>query len=92
MSEASILAAIRNLSSQGFVRMLTLSSGEERILLVPELMNNLAASIVLEMRRNPRGLASKKAACSTTATVFANWKSFRKPIRNCCLTELSRPF
>jgi hypothetical protein len=58
VSEASILAAIRNLSSQGFVRMLTLSSGEKRILLVPELMNNLAASMVLEARRNPRGLGA----------------------------------
>ncbi|MEJ7591754.1 MAG: TIR domain-containing protein [Planctomycetaceae bacterium] len=58
VSEKSILAAIRNLSSQGFVRMLTLSSGEERILLVPELMNNLAASMVLEARRNPRGLGA----------------------------------
>ena len=58
VGEESILAAIRNLSSQGFVRMLTLSSGEERILLVPELMNNLAASMVLEARRNPRGLGA----------------------------------
>lgn len=58
VGEIQILAAIRNLSSQGFVRMLTLSSGEERILLVPELMNNLAASIVLEARRNPRGLGA----------------------------------
>ena len=58
VGEESILAAIRNLSSQGFVRMLTLSSGEERILLVPELMNNLAASMVLEARRNPKGLGA----------------------------------
>ena len=58
IGEIPILAAIRNLSSQGFVRMLTLSSGEERILLVPELMNNLAASMVLEARRNPRGLGA----------------------------------
>jgi len=58
VGEIPILAAIRNLSSQGFVRMLTLSSGEERILLVPELMNNLAASMVLEARRNPRGLGA----------------------------------
>ena len=57
-SEMKILSAVRNLSSQGFVRMLTLSSGEERILLVPELMNNLAASMVLEARRNPRGLGA----------------------------------
>lgn len=57
-TEAQLLTAVRHLSSQGFVRMLTLSSGEERILLVPELLNNLAASIVLEARRNPRGLGA----------------------------------
>jgi TIR domain len=34
------------------------SKGEERILLVPELLNNLAASFVLEARRNPKGLGS----------------------------------
>ena len=32
--------------------------GEERILLAPELLNNLAASFVLEARRNPKGLGS----------------------------------
>jgi WD40 repeat protein/GTPase SAR1 family protein len=58
LNETTVLAAVGNLSSQGFVRMLTLSSGEERILLVPELMNNLAASMVLEARRNPRGLGA----------------------------------
>jgi WD40 repeat protein len=58
MTDAQLLTAVRHLSSQGFVRMLTLSTGEERILLVPELMNNLAASMVLEARRNPRGLGA----------------------------------
>lgn len=58
LTETQVLTAVKNLGSQGFVRMLTLSSGEERILLVPELMNNLAASMVLEARRNPRGLGA----------------------------------
>lgn len=58
LTDSQVLTAVRNLSSQGFVRLLTLSSGEERILLVPELMNNLAASMVLEARRNPRGLGA----------------------------------
>ncbi|MBI1314204.1 TIR domain-containing protein [bacterium] len=57
-TDSQLLTAVRHLSSQGFVRMLTLSSGEERILLVPELLNNLAASMVLEARRNPRGLGA----------------------------------
>jgi small GTP-binding protein len=58
VSEVQVLTAVRHLSSQGFVRLVTLSSGEERILLVPELLNNLAASIVLEARRNERGLGA----------------------------------
>jgi small GTP-binding protein len=57
-SDAQLLTVVRHLSTQGFVRMVTLSSGEERILMVPELLNNLAASIVLEARRNARGLGA----------------------------------
>jgi hypothetical protein len=38
------------------VTRLRTSKGEIRILLVPELLNNLAASCVLEARRNPKGL------------------------------------
>src|SRR5262249_18408435 len=34
------------------------SFGRERILLTPELINDLAASFVLEARRNPKGLGS----------------------------------
>ncbi len=35
---------------------LTTSNGEPRILLAPELLNNLAASLVLEARKNEKGL------------------------------------
>ena len=73
VSEVSILQAVRNLSSQGFVRLLRLASGEERILLVPELMNNLAASIVLEARRNPRGLGAVEES-----RLFDNSYQFRE--------------
>src|SRR5205823_12752648 len=41
-----------------YVKRLRTSKGEERILLAPELLNNLAASFVLEARRNPKGLGS----------------------------------
>ena len=58
MTDTQLLTAVKNLSSQGYVRTLMLSSGEERILLAPELMNNLAASMVLESRRNSRGLGA----------------------------------
>ena len=47
-----------HLGRNGFVRLLTTSQGEERLLLDPTLVNNLAASFILEARRNPRGLGA----------------------------------
>ena len=56
--DAEMMTAVRHLSNYGYVRVLRTSKGEERILLAPELLNNLAASFVLEARRNPKGLGS----------------------------------
>ena len=53
-SDAEMLTAVGHLSNHGYVSRLTTSSGETRILLAPELLNNVAASIVLQARRNPR--------------------------------------
>jgi len=53
-----MLAAVGHLANHGYVTRLRTSKGEERILLAPELLNNVAASIVLEARRNPKGLGS----------------------------------
>lgn len=53
-----LLAAVRNLATHGYVAMLRTSKGESLVLLIPELLNNLAASLVLEARRNLRGLGS----------------------------------
>lgn len=50
--------ALLHLSNHGYVGLLRGSSGERRVLLIPELLNNLAASVILEARRNPRGLGS----------------------------------
>jgi WD40 repeat protein len=57
-TDAEMMTAARHLSNYGYVRVLRTSTGEERVLLVPELLNNLAASFVLEARRNPKGLGS----------------------------------
>jgi WD40 repeat protein len=57
-SDAQMLTAVGHLSNHGYVTRLFTSSGEIRILLVPELLNNVASSIVLEARRNQRGLGS----------------------------------
>jgi hypothetical protein len=46
------------LANHGYVTPLLTAHGDRRVLLVPELLNNLAASIVNEARRNDRGLGS----------------------------------
>jgi GTPase SAR1 family protein len=57
-TDAEMMTAVGHLANYGYVRVLRTSKGEERILLTPELLNNLAASFVLEARRNLRGLGS----------------------------------
>jgi hypothetical protein len=57
-TNAEMLAAVGHLVNHGYVALLRTSRGESRILLAPELLNNVAASIVLEARRNPKGLGS----------------------------------
>ncbi len=53
-----MLTAVGHLATHGYVTRLKTSQGEPRILLAPELLNNLAASFVLEARRNQKGLGS----------------------------------
>jgi small GTP-binding protein len=53
-----LLSAVGHLATHGYVAILRSSQGETQILLIPELLNNLAASIILEARRNLRGLGS----------------------------------
>lgn len=55
---AEMMTAVGHLANYGYVRVLRTSKGQERILLLPELLNNLAASFVLEARRNQKGLGS----------------------------------
>lgn len=57
-TDAEMLTAVGHLENYGWIRRLRTSKGERRILLVPELLNNLASSFVLEARRNPKGLGS----------------------------------
>ncbi|HEV7921331.1 MAG TPA: TIR domain-containing protein [Thermoanaerobaculia bacterium] len=53
-----VATAARHLANHGYVRELRGSHGDEWILLAPQLLHNLAASIVLEARRNPKGLGA----------------------------------
>ena len=57
-TDAEMLTAVGHLETHGYVNRLRTSRGETRILLAPELVNNLAASFILEARRNPKGLGS----------------------------------
>jgi WD40 repeat protein len=57
-TDAEMLGAARHLVNHGYLALLQTSRGESRVLLAPELLNNVAASIVLEARRNPKGLGS----------------------------------
>jgi len=57
-SDAEMLTAVGHLANHGYVTQLKTSRGEQRILLAPELLNNLASSFVLVARRNQKGLGS----------------------------------
>jgi small GTP-binding protein len=57
-SDDEMLTAIGHLENYGYVKRLRTSKAEKRVLLTPELLNNLASSFVLEARRNPKGLGS----------------------------------
>ncbi|MGB9939628.1 GTP-binding protein [Methanosarcina sp.] len=57
-SDGEMRTAVGHLENHGYVKWLKTSKGESRILLAPELLNNLAASFVLEARRNQEGLGS----------------------------------
>jgi GTPase SAR1 family protein len=57
-SDDEMLSAVGHLSNHGYVTRLRTSKGATLVLLAPELLNNVAASIVLEARRNEKGLGS----------------------------------
>ena len=55
-SNAEMMTAVGHLANHGYVTVLQGSQGAQCILLAPDLLANLASSVVLEARRNPRGL------------------------------------
>jgi len=57
-SDDEMMTAVGHLENYGYVKRLHTSKGAQRILLAPELLNNIAASFVLEARRNPKGLGA----------------------------------
>ena len=57
-TDAEMLTAVGHLQNYGYAKRLRTSKGDERVLLEPERLNNLASSFVLEARRNPKGLGA----------------------------------
>ena len=57
-SDAEMMVAIAHLQNHGYVTVLRRSSEEERILLAPDLLINLAASFMLKAQANERGLGA----------------------------------
>lgn len=57
-TDAEMMTAVRHLQTHGYVTILKSSSGETYILLTPDLLVNLASSIVLLADKNPRELGA----------------------------------
>jgi small GTP-binding protein len=57
-TDDEMMTAVGHLENYGYVKRLRTSKGEERVLLQPERLNNLASSLVLEARRNLKGLGA----------------------------------
>jgi hypothetical protein len=57
-SDAEMITAVRPLANHGYIAVLHSSAGEEVILLAPELLVDLAASIVLQADKHPRELGA----------------------------------
>lgn len=57
-SDAEMMTAVGHLDTHGYVSVLRNASGEQSILLTPDLLVNLAASIMLLADKNPRELGA----------------------------------
>jgi WD40 repeat protein len=57
-TDDELVTAAGHLAKHGYIQFLRTAAGERRILLRPDLLNRLASSIVLEARRNPKGLGA----------------------------------
>jgi small GTP-binding protein len=55
-TDEQMMTAVGHLAKHGYVTLLRKSSQQQAILLTPSRLNNLAASFVVEARRDPKGL------------------------------------
>ena len=68
-TDADMMTAVKHLETHGYAAILRSSSGEQSILLTPELLVDLASSIVLQAAKHPRELG----ALSETALLQGNY-------------------
>jgi small GTP-binding protein len=59
-TEAEMMTAVGHVANHGYVTLIRTSDGQMRILLMPDLLINLTASLVLEARQNHKGLGAMK--------------------------------
>lgn len=57
-TESEMITAVKHLENHGYIAILKQTTGDVIILLSPDVIVNLASSLVLEARRNSRGLGS----------------------------------
>lgn len=57
-TKEQMMVAVQHLANHGYVSILDGSDGKQRILLAPQMLANLASSLILEARRNPKGLGA----------------------------------
>jgi small GTP-binding protein len=57
-TDAEMQTAVKHLTTHGYVTILRGRAGDETVLLAPDVLINLAASLVMEARGNPRGLGA----------------------------------
>jgi len=57
-SAEEMMTAVRHLTTHGYVSIIRASNGQQLILLAPDLLAGVASSLVLEARRNDKGLGA----------------------------------
>ncbi len=79
-TDAELMTAVGHLETHGYVAILRSSAGEQHILLTPDLLASLAASIVLLADKNPRELgAVSEAELLQGQYPFDELKDLEKP-------------
>jgi WD40 repeat protein/GTPase SAR1 family protein len=92
-SDEELLGAIGHLQNHGYVTILRHSSQDERVLLTPDLLINLAASYLLQAQANEKGLgALEEARVLRNGYIVSQMKHLRKEERDILLNAVTELF